>query len=211
VRELRLRQLRVRQLRVCLEPLEGLALQRARVGHTKVYPDNFVPRMEEPHMLSTTGIGAPILIGVAATAIMDVWLLVLSRLGLATTDWRLVGRWVGQMPKGRFAHASIAHAPPVRGEHALGWLTHYAVGIAYAGALVAFVGAGWARQPTLLPALLFGLVTVVVPLFVMQPAMGSGFAASKTPSPLKTFLRSVANHGAFGGGLYLAAAGIAYL
>ena len=113
------------------------------------------------------------------------------------------------MPKGRFAHASIAHAAPVRGEHALGWLTHYGVGIAYAVALLALVGAGWAREPTLLPALLFGLATAAVPLFVMQPAMGSGFAAAKTMSPLKTCLRTVANHAAFGAGLYAAAAAVA--
>ena len=156
-------------------------------------------------MLSIPGIGLVVLIGVAATAIMDVWLLVLSRLGISTTNWGLVGRWVGQMPKGHFAHASIAQASPVRGEHALGWFTHYAVGISYAVALVALVGAGWARQPTILPALIFGLATAVVPLFVMQPAMGSGFAGSKTPSPFKTCLRSLANHGAFGAGLYFAA------
>ena len=161
-------------------------------------------------MLSIPGIGI-ILIGVAATAIMDAWLLVLSRLGLAATNWRLVGRWVGQMRNGRLTHPSIAQATPVRGEHALGWFTHYAVGIAYAVALVGFVGAGWTSQPTILPALLFGLATVVVPLFVMQPAMGYGFAGSKTQSPFKTFLRSLANHGAFGAGLYIAAAGLAYL
>jgi hypothetical protein len=160
-------------------------------------------------MPSIQALGLVILIGAAATAIMDGWMLILSRLGVATTDWRLVGRWVGQMTSGRFAHASIAQAAPVRGEHALGWLTHYAVGIAYAGALVACVGAGWASQPTPLPALLFGLVTVVVPLFVMQPAMGSGFAASKTAAPLKSCLRSLANHGVFGAGLYVAAAAIA--
>jgi hypothetical protein len=162
-------------------------------------------------MLSVAGIGLVILVGAAATAVMDLWQLILSRFGQPATDWRLVGRWVGQMPKGRFAHASIAQAPRVRGEHALGWLTHYAVGIAYAVALIALVGPGWARQPTILPALLFGVVTVVVPLSVMQPAMGSGFAASKTAAPLKTCLRAVVNHAVFGAGLYVAAAGIAYL
>ncbi|MEJ8852711.1 DUF2938 domain-containing protein [Variovorax rhizosphaerae] len=160
--------------------------------------------------MSIPSIGLVILIGVVATAVMDMWLLVLSRLGVPTTDWRLVGRWVGQMAQGRFAHASIAEAAPVRGEHPLGWLAHYGAGIAYAAVLVAFMGADWAGQPTILPALVFGLVTVVVPLFVMQPAMGSGFAGSNTTAPVRSCVRTFANHAVFGAGLYVAAAGIAY-
>jgi len=58
---------------------------------------------------------------------------------------------------------------------------------------------------------LVGVGTVVVPLFVMQPAMGSGFAASKTPTPLKNCIRSVVNHTVFGLGLYLSAALIAWI
>jgi len=154
-------------------------------------------------------IGRVIFIGVVATAVMDMWLLIFSRLGVPTTDWRLVGRWVGQMAQGRFAHASIAKAVPVRGEHSLGWLMHYGVGIAYAAALVAVMGAEWTGQPTILPALVFGLVTVVVPLIVMQPAMGSGFAGSNTTAPVRSCLRALANHAVFGAGLYVAALGIA--
>lgn len=162
-------------------------------------------------MPSAPGIALILLLGVAATALMDVWLLMLSRLGVPTTDWRLVGRWVGRMPRGQFAHASIANAPPVRGEHALGWLTHYAVGITYAAALLALAGAQWANEPAILTALLFGTGTVAVPLFVMQPAMGYGFAGSRTAAPFKSCVRSLANHAVFGAGLYVAAAAFAYL
>ena len=49
------------------------------------------------------------------------------------------------------------------------------------------------------------LTAVAVPLFVMQPAMGLGVAASKTPAPLKNCTRSLVNHAVFGVGLYLAA------
>lgn len=73
--------------------------------------------------MSFPSIGLVILVGVVATVVMDVWLLIISRLGVPTTDWRLVGRWMGHMPQRRFAHASIAEAAPVRGEHALGWLS----------------------------------------------------------------------------------------
>ncbi|HVL58073.1 MAG TPA: DUF2938 domain-containing protein [Burkholderiaceae bacterium] len=145
-------------------------------------------------------------IGAGATAVMDGWLLVLQRLGVPVSNFALVGRWIGHMARGRFAHAAIGKAAAAPREHAIGWLTHYAVGIAFAGVLVAAQGAEWPRQPSLLPAVATGLATVVLPLFVMQPAMGSGFAASKTPAPLKNCLKSVANHAVFGVGLYLCAA-----
>jgi hypothetical protein len=162
-------------------------------------------------MDSTQALIAAVAIGIAATAVMDLWLLALACLGVPTTDWRLVGRWVASFRQRRFFHASMAHTPAVRFEHALGWLTHYAVGIAYGLALVAFTGARWLEQPAVLPALAFGLASVVVPLFVMQPAMGAGFAAAKTTTPWRNRLRALANHGVFGLGLYGGAAAIACL
>jgi hypothetical protein len=146
-----------------------------------------------------------VLIGAGATAVMDVWLLLLKRWGVPTGSFALVGRWVGHLAQGRFAHEAISKAPPVRAELALGWLTHYAVGLAFAGLLIGIEGVQWIGQPTLLPALALGVGTVVAPLFVMQPAMGAGMAASKTPAPLKNCLRSIANHAVFGVGLYLTA------
>jgi hypothetical protein len=102
-------------------------------------------------------------------------------------------------------HDSIAKASAVRGEFLLGWSAHYAIGIGFAALLIAICGLGWARNPTPLPALIFGLVTVAAPFFVMQPAMGAGIAASKTPKPGPARLRSIANHAAFGVGLYVSA------
>jgi hypothetical protein len=69
---------------------------------------------------------------------MDAWLALLSRLGVPTTPFALVGRWVGHLSRGRFAHAAIAKAEPVAFERGLGWLTHYLVGIAFAGCWSAF-------------------------------------------------------------------------
>jgi len=147
-----------------------------------------------------------ILIGIGATAVMDVWLMLLKRLGVPTLNFAYIGRWAGHLAHGTFAHPAIAKSPPVPGELALGWLTHYAIGIAFAALLVAVQGMQWTGSPTLLPALAVGMATAAAPLFVMQPAMGAGIASSKTPTPLKNCLRSVANHTVFGLGLYLAAA-----
>ncbi|MRV73834.1 DUF2938 family protein [Duganella sp. FT92W] len=146
------------------------------------------------------------LIGIGATAVLDGWLMLLKRLGVPTLNFAFIGRWAGHLVRGTFAHAAIAKSPPVRGELAMGWLMHYAIGIGFAALLVAVQGMQWAMQPTLLPALAAGLATVVAPLFVMQPAMGAGIASSKTATPLKNCLRSVANHTVFGLGLYAAAA-----
>jgi hypothetical protein len=71
--------------------------------------------------------------------------------------------------------------------------------------MVGVGGMAWLSAPTLLPALAVGMVTVIAPLFVMQPAMGAGVASSRTPAPVKNCLRSVVNHAVFGAGLYLAA------
>lgn len=152
-----------------------------------------------------------VLIGSGATVVMDIWLTFLKRMGVQTLNFAFIGRWVGHLFRGRFAHPSIGKAQPIQGELALGWLTHYAIGIAFAGLLVGIYGIGWMENPTWLPAVLVGVSTVVAPLFVMQPAMGSGFAASKTPTPLKNCVRSVVNHGVFGLGLYLSAFAIAWV
>ena len=146
-----------------------------------------------------------IFVGAGATIIMDLWLMFLKRLGVQTLNFAFIGRWVGHLRHGQFIHASIGKAPPIFGELLLGWLTHYAIGIFFAALLIAIQDVAWISNPTLLPALCIGMGTVVAPLFVMQPAMGSGFAASKTPTPLKNCLRSFINHTVFGFGLYLSA------
>ena len=150
-----------------------------------------------------------VLIGAGATAVMDLWALLLRSLNVPTLDFALLGRWVGHLADGTWGHVAIANARPIRGERALGWLAHYAVGVAFAGALVAIHGIAWADRPSLWIAVAFGMVTVMAPLFVMQPAMGAGFASSRTRTPARNCLRSLANHTVFGTGLYLAAAGLA--
>ncbi|MDM0044250.1 DUF2938 domain-containing protein [Variovorax dokdonensis] len=156
-------------------------------------------------------IATTLAVGLGATALMDLWLLLLQRAGVPTGSFALIGRWVGHFRQGRFAHDAIGKAPPIAGEMALGWLVHYATGVAYAGLLVGIVGPSWLDRPTVLPALVFGIATVIAPLFVMQPAMGAGFAASRTPTPMLACLRSLANHAVFGLGLFVSAAAVAWM
>ncbi|HET6789142.1 MAG TPA: DUF2938 domain-containing protein [Aquabacterium sp.] len=146
-----------------------------------------------------------VLIGIGATAVMDLWLMLLKRLRVPTQGFDIIGRWVGHLLRGRLRHEAIGRSPPIPGELALGWATHYAVGIGFAAVLVVLQGPAWMARPTAHAALLVGVCTVLLPWLVMQPAMGAGWAASKTPTPFKNCLRNLANHTVFGLGLYLSA------
>lgn len=120
-------------------------------------------------------------------------------------NFAFLGRWIGHLPQGRWFHESIAKTPPVRGELLLGWIAHYSIGISFAALLLAIVGLRWARSPTLVPALLVGLVTVLAPLLILQPALGAGIASWKTATPVFNSVKSLVTHTVFGVGLYLAA------
>lgn len=150
-------------------------------------------------------------IGVGATALLDVWALLLKQMNVPTLNFAMLGRWIGHMPRGQWSHEAIAKAPPMRGEQAVGWFVHYAIGVAFAALLVAVLGTQWLRRPSLLPAILVGIATVAAPLFIMQPAMGAGVASSRTPTPVLNCLKSLANHVVFGAGLYLAATTIEWI
>ena len=144
-------------------------------------------------------------IGLVATAFMDLFALARRRVsGTPLPDYALVGRWIAHMRRGRFRHAAIAKTPAVRTECGLGWAVHYATGIVFAGALLVVAGIGWARDPTLLPALAIGIGSVAAPFLLMQPGMGAGIAARRTADPTTARVRSLVAHAVFGVGLYLA-------
>lgn len=149
--------------------------------------------------------------GAGATLVMDLWALLLKQLGVPSLDFALLGRWLGHLRDGQWMHERIAAAPPVRGELALGWIAHYTIGISFAALALAVFGLQWARSPDLWRALLIGLVTVVAPLLVLQPALGAGIASSKTATPLFNALKSVVTHAIYGVGLFLSARAAAAL
>jgi hypothetical protein len=145
-----------------------------------------------------------IFVGTGATALVDLWTLLRRRLfRMPLPDFGHLGRWVGHIPCGRFRHDAIAAAAPIRGETPIGWIAHYLIGISFAFMLLAVFGHEWMQRPTPGPALIVGIGTVVAPWFIMQPAMGAGIAASRTPRPAMARLHSLLTHAVFGVGLYL--------
>jgi Protein of unknown function (DUF2938) len=160
--------------------------------------------------ITTSDIPGAIAIGLGATLVMDLWNLLLKRaFGVPSLDYCLLGRWVRHMPGGTLAHANIAAASPKPLECAVGWIAHYTIGVVFALAFVILTG-DWLAQPTLLPALLYGLGTVVFPFFIMQPSLGFGIASSRAANPTHARLKSLVTHSVFGVGLYLWALALTY-
>lgn len=151
-------------------------------------------------------------IGTGATIVMDLWGVVQKRAsGVGRLDYRLLGRWIGHLPRGRLVHDNIANAARVRGEALMGWGAHYAIGITFALLLLAIWTPAWAQHPTVGPALLVGVGTIVAPFFILQPAFGLGIASSRVPHPNRARLRSLVTHTVYGMGLYLSALAAARL
>ena len=150
-------------------------------------------------------------IGIGATLVMDVWNLFLKRtFSIASLNYCLLGRWIRHMSRGTFRHASIAAAAPKAFECPVGWVGHYTIGVVFGVVFVVLASAEWLARPTLLPALLYGVGTVVFPFFLMQPSLGFGIAAARTARPAHARLKSLATHTVFGIGLYVSALGVEY-
>jgi len=150
-----------------------------------------------------------ILIGAAGSAFIDAWSLMLRRkFHVATLDYAMLGRWIGHFPRGQFFHTRIASSAPVRGERPLGWVAHYAIGVAFAGVLLALWGLDWTESPSVVPPIAVGIGSVLAPWLVMQPAFGAGIAGAKTARPWAGRLRNLGTHTVYGLGLYVSALAI---
>lgn len=147
----------------------------------------------------------PVLImGVLSTIAIDLYTLVLRHgFKQSTTDWAMVGRWFGHMSKGVFSHSPIGKSAAVQNELIIGWSAHFIIGIVYAWLYLFFMTYVMSTQPTLLSALLFGIATVLAPWLILQPGLGLGFFASKTPDPWRKRFLSLSVHAVFGLTLYL--------
>ena len=96
-----------------------------------------------------------LVIGIAGTAAMDLWALLLNRqAGVASPNWAYVGRWFLHLPRGKIFHADIAASKSFPFESEAGWIAHYVTGIVYGGALLKIMGESYAHAPTLFPALI---------------------------------------------------------
>lgn len=143
-----------------------------------------------------------VIAGTGATLVMDSWSLFQKRvLKIPPLNYALVGRWILGMPHGKFRHHTILSTSPVRGEYLTGWVFHYLTGILFAIVPRLLSSISGFHEPSLIAGILTGLLTLIAPFLILQPALGFGIAASRTPRPWLARLMSLLTHLAYGTGL----------
>ena len=144
-----------------------------------------------------------VLMGIGGTLAMDIWAQVLHRFaGQGLPNWAMPGRWAAHVLRGQVFHDDIAEAEPVAGELTLGWVFHYGVGILYGVVFALWAGADWLAAPSFLPVWIFALLTIAAGWFLLQPGMGLGWAASRTPHPWTARGMGLLAHTVFGLGMW---------
>lgn len=155
-------------------------------------------------ILSTQTVLAVVFIGIIATAVGDLWNLLLLRLRvIPVLGWNYVGRWVLGFGSGQIYAPDLGAQPTRRGEITVGWVFHYAVGILYGAIYVLALKFLWV-EPTVLNGIVVGLVTLAAPFLIMKPLWGGGVCGLRSPTWPKDMSLTTSGHVVFGLGLYLA-------
>lgn len=144
-----------------------------------------------------------LVIGVFATIIMDICTVIRKKFfQTQSLNYAFVGRWVLGWRECQFMHSNITQAPTQSGELIVGWTFHYLTGILWVVMLFGLSHLGL-FQINFFSIMLFALFTTLAPFLVMQPALGLGLFARRTPAPIKAVKKSIVTHLCFGFGIYL--------
>jgi hypothetical protein len=140
-----------------------------------------------------------ILTGIAGTLATDVWTLVLKMFGVHSHGLLLVGQWI------------VSHLNPALQSRLMdkalfvGWTAHYCLGILFAVLPNLVYGKKWLQKPTLLMALMTGLISFLISVFIIQPILNFGIAFSRYTSQPVILLKVGLFHLVYSIGLWAAA------
>lgn len=144
-----------------------------------------------------------IILGLVATLFMDIFAWLREKLfQIKPLNYAFVGRWFLYWVEGKFIHDNIVKTPPKKLEYFWGWSIHYFTGFIFAY-LYLMISQTYSLHGSFIYILIFALCTTLIPFILMQPALGFGFFARKTPQPLVSIKNSLIAHATFGVGLYL--------
>ncbi|MFC1883159.1 DUF2938 family protein [Thermodesulfobacteriota bacterium] len=146
------------------------------------------------------------LMGIFATLFMDVGYLfivyVVKIIQPSMMPYHL-GRWILYMFQGIFVHDDIRLVNPIFIEKPVTPLMHYMIGIFLAAVFF------WMRKnvklfpKSIYMGIIFGWITVILPWFIMYPALGFGFLGLDCPQNTNYIFLSFFNHTLYGLGITL--------
>lgn len=145
--------------------------------------------------------------GLVGSVFMDIIEAKLANIGISScVTGAYIGRWASGLMKGVFIHRNIVNSAPVKYEILLGKVFHFVIG----GGVVAlfyplFIEFIPFDEPFnhLLPATLFGLITSVLPWFILMPSFGWGLFGLNAPEGAMPILSPVLSHIPYGFGIGL--------
>ncbi|QLG44742.1 DUF2938 family protein [Costertonia aggregata] len=142
-----------------------------------------------------------VLVGIGATFLTDLWAFLLRLFDVKSNGLQIIGSWLS---------TNVLNVPDsatgvLANGWIIGWTAHYIVGITFAIIFLAIVKSQWFQKPTWSKALIYGIVTLVFPLFMVWPTLGFGVAFSKTPIQGTLIIKAIGLHLVYGLGLYLTA------
>ena len=150
---------------------------------------------------------ASVTVGVLATVTMDVAMVAAAmidpdrfaddRLGPST-----IGRWVASCCRGGWRCDDITREPAVRGEAAIGMVTHYATGLSLTWTYLVFLRL-CGRRSSLPKATAYGVATGLLPLLIMYPAWGYGAFGRRDANAARLARAMLLGHTVFGAGIGL--------
>ena len=138
-------------------------------------------------------------LGVFSTLLMDLSNFLAKRYHIHPGgSYALIGRWVGGFFRGQFTYSNILQTSHRKNEVLIGLVAHYLIGITLALIYLVTLSSLGLNPGNFLLALGFGLLTNILPWFVMFPAFGFGVLARKGPPGNRLLKTSFLNHLSFG-------------
>jgi len=143
--------------------------------------------------------------GIVGAILMDITETYAAKVGIRSgVNIALVGRWCLGLLRGQFIHANILNSKPFPNEVNVGWAFHFLIGgggVALIYPLLFQVTGLAFPDKHLLGGVLFGLVTSLLPWFILLPSFGWGLFGRRGPEGANALLASPLSHIPYGIGV----------
>lgn len=143
--------------------------------------------------------------GLVGSGLMDITESQLSKFEINSgVKGSYIGRWVIGIMRGVFTHQDIRQSSGVKNEARIGIIFHFIIGgglVALAYPIFILVLGDEFFINHFIMSILFGLLTTVLPWFILMPGFGWGFFGVKGPTGTKPILAPLISHISYGLGL----------